>query len=81
MRLLVASLLAAALALGLMSFVAIFGRVLRAGWWWASLLPNIGICLCIVHTMFGCCAWPSAGFRRRWWRAWPMCATSARAWR
>ena len=53
MRLLVASLLAVALALGLMSFVAIFGRVSRAGWWWASLLPNIGICLCIVHTMFG----------------------------
>ena len=52
-RLLVASLLAVALALGLMSFVAIFGRVSRAGWWWASLLPNIGICLCIVHTMFG----------------------------
>lgn len=53
MRLLVASLLAVALALGLMSFVAIFGRVSRAGWWWASLLPNIGICLCIVHSMFG----------------------------
>ncbi|KQQ32987.1 hypothetical protein ASF61_12935 [Duganella sp. Leaf126] len=53
MRLLVASLLSVALALGLMSFVAIFGRVSRAGWWWASLLPNIGICLCIVHTMFG----------------------------
>lgn len=52
-RLLIASLIAIALALGLMSFVAIFGRVDRPGWWWASLLPNIGICLCIVHTLFG----------------------------
>jgi len=52
-RLLVASLLAVALALGLMSFVAVFGRIDRPGWWWASLLPNIGICLCIVHTLFG----------------------------
>lgn len=52
-RLLVASLIAIALALGLMAFVAIFGRVDRPGWWWASLLPNIGICLCIVHTLFG----------------------------
>lgn len=52
-RLLVASLIAVALALGLMSFVAVFGRVDYPGWWWASLLPNIGICLCIVHTLFG----------------------------
>ncbi|MFZ4874398.1 sensor histidine kinase [Janthinobacterium sp. Mn2066] len=52
-RLLGASVLAVALALGLMSFVAIFGRVERPGWWWASLLPNIGICLCIVWTLFG----------------------------
>lgn len=52
-RLLVASLIAIVLALGLMAFVAIFGRVDRPGWWWASMLPNIGICLCIVHTLFG----------------------------
>lgn len=52
-RLLVASLIAIVLALGLMAFVAIFGRVDRQGWWWASMLPNIGICLCIVHTLFG----------------------------
>lgn len=51
-RLLVISLIGIALALGLMSFVAIFGRVNRPGWWWASMLPNIGICLCIVHTLF-----------------------------
>jgi len=51
-RVLVASLLAVALALGLMGFVAIFGRVDRPGWWMASMLPNIGICLCIVHTLF-----------------------------
>lgn len=51
-RLLAASLIAVVLALGLMSFVAIFGRVDRPDWWWASLLPNIGICLCIVHTLF-----------------------------
>lgn len=51
-RLLAASGLAVALALGLMSFVAIFGTVDRPGWWWASMLPNIGICLCIVHTLF-----------------------------
>lgn len=52
-RLLVASLLAVALALGLMSIVAVFGRVDRPNWWMASLLPNIGICLCIVHTLLG----------------------------
>jgi two-component sensor histidine kinase len=52
-RLLIASLIAIALALGLMSFVAVFGHVDRPGWWWASMLPNICICLCIVHTMFG----------------------------
>jgi len=52
-RLLAASLLAVALALGLMSIVAVFGRVDRPNWWMASLLPNIGICLCIVHTLLG----------------------------
>lgn len=52
-RLLSASLAAIALTLGLMAIVAIFGRVDRPGWFWASLLPNIGICLCIVHTLFG----------------------------
>ena len=52
-RWLVVSLIGIALALGLMAIVAIFGRVERPGWWWASLLPNIGICLCIVHTLFG----------------------------
>jgi len=52
-RLLIVSLIGIALALGLMSFVGIFGRVDRPGWWWASMLPNIGICLCIVHTLFG----------------------------
>lgn len=51
-RLLAATLLAVALALGLMSLVAVFGRVNVPGWWWISLLPNIGICLCIVHTLF-----------------------------
>jgi hypothetical protein len=52
-RLFVISLLALALALGLMSIVGIFGRVERPNWWWVSLLPNIGICLCIMHTLFG----------------------------
>ena len=52
-RLLLISLIGIALALGLMAIVAIFGRVDRPHWWWASLLPNIGICLCIVHTLFG----------------------------
>ena len=52
-RVLIASLIAVALALALMSFVAIFGHVDRPGWWWASMLPNIAICLCIVHTLFG----------------------------
>lgn len=52
-RLLLISLIGVALALGLMAIVAIFGRVDRPRWWWASLLPNIGICLCIVHTLFG----------------------------
>jgi hypothetical protein len=52
-RLLVISLLALALALALMSIIAIFGNVERPGWWWASLLPNIGICLCILHAAFG----------------------------
>lgn len=52
-RLLVISLLALALALGLMSIVALFAHVDRPGWWWASLLPNIGICLCILHAVFG----------------------------
>ncbi len=52
-RLAVISLLALVLALGLMSLVGIFGHVDRPGWWWASLLPNIGICLCILHALFG----------------------------
>ncbi|MCC2972652.1 sensor histidine kinase [Massilia sp. IC2-476] len=52
-RLLVASGVAVALALGLMSFVEVFGTVEWPNWWWASMLPNIGICLCIVHTLFG----------------------------
>jgi len=50
-RLLLASLVAIALALGLMTFVAVFGRIDRPGWWWASLLPNIVICLCIVSIL------------------------------
>jgi len=52
-RLAVISLLALVLALGLMSLVGIFGNVDRPGWWWASMLPNIGICLCILHATFG----------------------------
>jgi signal transduction histidine kinase len=52
-RLLVISLLATTVALALMTMVAIFARVDRPGWWWASLLPNIGICLCIAHAVFG----------------------------
>jgi hypothetical protein len=52
-RLLVISLLALSLALGLMSIVALFLHVDRPGWWWASMLPNIGICLCILHAVFG----------------------------
>jgi signal transduction histidine kinase len=52
-RLLVISLLALALALALMTIVALFGEVDRPGWWWASLLPNVGISLCILHSLFG----------------------------
>jgi signal transduction histidine kinase len=52
-RLFVVSLLALALALGLMTIVGIFGRVDRPNWWWVSLLPNVGISLCILHTLFG----------------------------
>jgi signal transduction histidine kinase len=52
-RLGVISLLALVLALGLMSIVGIFGNVDRPGWWWASMLPTIGICLCILHATFG----------------------------
>jgi hypothetical protein len=52
-RLLVISLLATALALGLMTIAALFATVDPPGWWWASLLPNIGICLCILHAVFG----------------------------
>jgi signal transduction histidine kinase len=52
-RLAVISLLALALALGLMTLVAVFGTVDRPGWWWASLLPNVAIALCTLHTVFG----------------------------
>jgi hypothetical protein len=52
-RLFVISLLALTLALGLMAVVALFARVDRPGWWWASLLPSIGICLCVLHAVFG----------------------------
>jgi hypothetical protein len=52
-RLAVISLLALVLALGLMSIVGIFGNVDHPGWWWASMLPNIGICLCVLHATFG----------------------------
>jgi len=52
-RLLLISLLALALALGLMTVVAVFGTVDRPNWWWASLLPNVGIGLCIMHGLFG----------------------------
>ena len=52
-RLAVISLFALALALGLMTLAAVFATVEPAGWWWTSLLPNIGIALCILHTVFG----------------------------
>jgi hypothetical protein len=52
-RLAVVSLLALALALGLMSIVAVVGTVDRPNWWWASLLPNVGISLCIMYGLFG----------------------------
>jgi signal transduction histidine kinase len=52
-RLCVVSLLALALALGLMTFVALFATVEPPGWWRASLLPGIGIALCVLHTLFG----------------------------
>ena len=52
-RLLLISLLALLLALALMTIVALFLHVDPPGWWWASLLPNIGICLCILHAVFG----------------------------
>ena len=52
-RLAVISLLALALALGLMTLAAAFATVDRPGWWWVTLLPNIGIALCILHTVFG----------------------------
>jgi signal transduction histidine kinase len=52
-RLLVISLLALTLALALMTIVALFAHVDRPGWWWDSMLPNIGICLCILHAVFG----------------------------
>lgn len=52
-RLVLVSLLALALALGLMSLVAVFGTVDRPGWWWPSLLPLTGICLCVLHCLFG----------------------------
>jgi hypothetical protein len=52
-RLFVVSLLALALALGLMTIAGVFGTIDRPGWWWASLLPNTGISLCILHSLFG----------------------------
>lgn len=52
-RLVVISLLALALAVGLMTIVAVVGTVDRPNWWWASLLPNVGISLCIMHGLFG----------------------------
>jgi len=54
-RLLLATGIGTALALGLMSIVAVFGRVDRPNWWMASLLPNIVICICIciVFTLLG----------------------------
>lgn len=52
-RLAVVSLLALALALELMTLVAVFGTVDPPGWWWASLLPNVGISLCIMYSLFG----------------------------
>ncbi|WUR13894.1 histidine kinase [[Empedobacter] haloabium] len=52
-RLVLVSLLALTLALGLMSFAAVFGTIDRPGWWWPSLLPLIGICLCVLYGMFG----------------------------
>jgi anti-sigma regulatory factor (Ser/Thr protein kinase) len=52
-RLFVVSLIALALALGLMTILGIFGRVDRPNWWWVSLLPNVGISLCILHALFG----------------------------
>lgn len=52
-RLFVISLLALALALGLMILAALFATVEPPGWWRASLLPGIGIALCILHTVFG----------------------------
>jgi hypothetical protein len=52
-RLFVISLLALALALGLMTIAGVFGTIDRPNWWWASLLPNVGIGLCIMHGLFG----------------------------
>jgi signal transduction histidine kinase len=52
-RFAVISLLALALVLALMTLAAVFATVEPPGWWWASLLPNIGIALCILHTLFG----------------------------
>lgn len=52
-RLAAISLLALALALGLMTLAAAFATVDSPGWWRASLLPNIGIALIILHTVFG----------------------------
>jgi hypothetical protein len=51
--LLLAAGLGAALALGLMSFAATFATVEYPNWWWASMLPNILICICIVFTLLG----------------------------
>ena len=50
-RLLLATAIATALALGLMSIAAVFTRVDHPNWWRASMLPNILICICIVFTL------------------------------
>ena len=52
-RMLLATGVAVALALALMSIVVVFGRVDYPNWWIRSVLPNILICMCIVFTLMG----------------------------